>query len=331
MRTIVIALLTTAALLRSTTAAERPYKKDAGPHEIAVVKLDWKDQKRDREVPVTIYAPKAGSPLPVIIFSHGLGGTRDGYGYIGRHWASHGYVSVHLQHHGSDDAVWKGSKEPLVEMKKAVKNIANSVNRALDVRFALDELERLNRDDAVFKGRLDLSRGGVTGHSFGGWTTQAVAGQVFVLPAKEMSLGDPRVKAAVIMSPSPAPGKMAQDKAFGSVKVPCLHLTGTKDDGVGVTEVKASERRMPFDSMTKSDQYLMIFKDGDHMIYANVRGKGPRGPRDERFLDLIRMSTTAFWDAYLCNDAAAKAWLNNDLVRELAADGSFERKTPAGQ
>ena len=39
----------------------------------------------------------------MIVFSHGLGGTRDGYEYLGRHWASYGYVSVHLQHKGSDD------------------------------------------------------------------------------------------------------------------------------------------------------------------------------------------------------------------------------------
>src|SRR5437879_2469655 len=82
------------------------YNKAAGPHEVAATKFDWKDDRRSREVPVKVYAPRSDKgPFPVIVFSHGLGGTRDGYEYLGRHWASHGYVCVHLQHHGSDDSV----------------------------------------------------------------------------------------------------------------------------------------------------------------------------------------------------------------------------------
>ena len=53
------------------------------------------------------------APCPVIIFSHGLGGSRDGYEYLGRHWASHGYVSVHSTHIGSDTSALKGTLRPL--------------------------------------------------------------------------------------------------------------------------------------------------------------------------------------------------------------------------
>ena len=34
--------------------------------------------------------------------SHGLGGSHEGYAYLGRHLASHGYVVVHVTHLGSD-------------------------------------------------------------------------------------------------------------------------------------------------------------------------------------------------------------------------------------
>ena len=146
----------------------KDYKKETGPYEVTATKLDWKDDRRDREVPVKVYAPKSDQgPFPVIVFSHGLGGTRDGYEYLGRHWASHGYVCVHLQHLGSDDAVWKGSKQPLADMRKAVREPANILNRPLDVRFALDQLAKLNHDDPAFKGRLDLEQVGMAGHSFG--------------------------------------------------------------------------------------------------------------------------------------------------------------------
>src|SRR5439155_6559666 len=117
----------------------------ADPDEIETIKLDWKDAKRDRDVPVLIYAPRSGAgPFPVIVFSHGLGGSRDGYAYLGRHWASHGYVSVHLQHLGSDNAVWEGAQpsEIMQRLRDSAMNLENAANRPKDVSFAIDELEK---------------------------------------------------------------------------------------------------------------------------------------------------------------------------------------------
>ena len=117
--------------------------------DVEVVRCEWRDAARDREVPAKIYLPKDGAgPFPIIIFSHGLGGSRDGYEYLGRHWAGCGYVSVHLQHHGSDDAVWKGveSAGRARAMREATTNLANTTNRPKDVSFAIDQLIELNGD-----------------------------------------------------------------------------------------------------------------------------------------------------------------------------------------
>src|SRR5437762_9936135 len=93
-----------------TNASVSSYKKSTGPHAVEVLRYDWLDKKRQRKEPVKIYFPKtADGPFPIIIFSHGLGGSREGYEYLGRYWASHGYVSVHVQHLGSDNAVWQKS------------------------------------------------------------------------------------------------------------------------------------------------------------------------------------------------------------------------------
>ena len=94
---------------------------------MAVLRDEWKDTTRDRELPVKIYYPQGGAgPLPVIIVSHGLGGSRDGYEYLGRHWASYGYVSVHVQHKGSDTSVWQGKEKPMEAMRAAIRDIKNS-------------------------------------------------------------------------------------------------------------------------------------------------------------------------------------------------------------
>jgi predicted dienelactone hydrolase len=309
---------------------EGPYKKAVGPNEVDTLLIDWKDGKRERDVPVKLYFPKSGpGPFPVVIFSHGLGGSRQGYEYLGRHWASHGYVCVHVQHRGSDEEVWKGKTNMLAELRKAARVPANAVNRPGDVSFTIDELAKLNKKGKL-AGRLDLEKIGLAGHSFGAWTTMACAGQTFFTPLGGTARqAESRIKAAIAMSPSPQAGKIDRKKAYATIKVPLLHLTGTKDDGVGITETKPADRRVPYDHIAAAHQYLVIFEDGDHMVFSGLakrtRGKG-KGEKDARFHDLIRMSSTAFWDAHLKGDSKAREWLTGEFETVLGKDGTFEFK-----
>jgi predicted dienelactone hydrolase len=283
------------------------------------VLLDWKDAKRKRTVPVEIYYPDTpDGKFPVIIFSHGLGGSRQGYAYLGEHWASYGYVCVHLQHMGSDNAIWQGvpATEMMAAMRKALVKPENSLNRPPDVRFAIDQLEQLDQDDPLFKGRLDLDHIGMAGHSFGAFTTLAIAGEVFVSPGGlEFSRPDPRVKAAIAMSESVPQDPQQWDKTFAKIAIPMMHMTGTLDDGP-VGDTKAADRRVPFDRIpATTPQYLVIFQGGDHMVFS---GRGLAGgpmagngnpAMDPTFQVLIQQSTTAFWDAYLKSDEKAQKWL----------------------
>ena len=120
----------TLALLGMTHAEDQQaYAPPTPTMEVSVLKLDWHDSARDRHVPAKIYFPKEGAgPFPVVIFSHGLGGSREGYEYLGRHWAGCGYVSVHLQHIGSDDSVWKDL--PAAERGKSLQKAASNLSNA---------------------------------------------------------------------------------------------------------------------------------------------------------------------------------------------------------
>jgi predicted dienelactone hydrolase len=307
------------------------YKQQPGPYRIEVRLLDWTDAKRGRSVPVKIYYPAdAKAPAPLIVLSHGLGGSREGYEYLGRHWAGHGYISLHIQHIGSDDAVWRGQQRPMSAMRKAAADPLNAVNRARDVRFVIDEMERLNAGPGEFAGRVDLARVGIAGHSFGANTTLVASGQLFILPGgKEMGLADPRIKAAIPMSAPVPRDKSTLERAFGKIAVPCLHMTGTLDDSP-IGETGAADRRLPFDHISGPDQHLVIFEGGDHMIFSG-RGRGTaaagRAAKDTLFQDLIRQSSTAFWDAYLLGDAKALAWLaEGGFEAVLGANGAFEKK-----
>jgi pimeloyl-ACP methyl ester carboxylesterase len=94
-------------------------------------------------------------------------------------------------------------------------------------------------------GRLDLGRVGVAGHSFGAWTTLAVAGQA--MPRGGTMFLDPRVRAAVAMSaPTPPALAMGADAGsiYGGIKIPILHMTGTEDEiPPKLAEARAQGRR----------------------------------------------------------------------------------------
>lgn len=56
--------------------------------------LEVQDPARDREIPIKVYLPEGEEPVPVVLFSHVLGGSREGAAYLGQYWAEQGYVGV---------------------------------------------------------------------------------------------------------------------------------------------------------------------------------------------------------------------------------------------
>lgn len=318
-----------AALLGLVSRAEeklRAYEPPVSAKMVEIVRYEWHDAERDRDVPAKIYYPKDDAgPWPVVVFSHGLGGSREGYEYLGRHWAGCGYVSVHLQHLGSDDGVWKGkaSGEISKAMLGSTLDPRNAANRPKDVSYALDQLTALNGDAASpLKGRLDMKRIGVAGHSFGGFTSMAIAGQEFG-PAQ---WADPRVQAVIQMS-APVARPATRDRAYAKITTPVFHMTGTRDDS-RIGETKADERRIPFDKMTAAETCLVIFRDGDHMIFSGRAAQdAERKKQDAVFQELICAGSTAYWDAWLRDDAAAHAWLmDGGFAQRLGGQGTFEVK-----
>ena len=107
---------------------------------------------------------------------------------------------------------------------------------------------------------------------------------------------------------------------------PTIHFYPYK---VPIGETKAEDRRLPFDHIQGADQFLVTFKDGDHMIFSG-RGRLVGGEKDANFQSDIRMVSTAFLDAYLKDDAKAKKWLTgDDCGAALGSDAVFEKKLRA--
>jgi len=275
--------------------------------EVVTTRESWRDEKRQRDVPVTIYAPAgAQGRLPVVVFSHGIGEDRDSYAWLGEALARRGFLTVHVTHAGTDRAVLKRGYRFLY---RAVKEKVNWVNRPLDVSFVLDRLGA--RPDA------DLARVAVAGHSAGAFTAFAVAG---LRVTGGETLRDPRVKVAVAMS-MPRLDGVVPPGGYDAIAIPLLNMTGTCDTSL-IYRTFPRHRRIPFEQTHAARQYLVTLQGGTHNSFVIA---------DSRQRAIISV-TAAFLRAWLRGDEAALRWFDEaGLDRTTNSALSVERKDGAAR
>jgi predicted dienelactone hydrolase len=274
-----------------------------------------KDVGRSRDIPILVYRPLDSAPTPVVLFSHGLGGSRHNNSYLGTHWAGVGYVAVFLQHPGSDTSAWQSAPigQKLNELKQAA-SLQNFTARVRDVPAVLDQLEKWNQEPGhALHGRMNLKQVGMSGHSFGAVTTQAVSGQTFPLGA---DFTDPRIQAAIAFSPSSPRGRLDLSKSFGSVKIPWLLMTGANDVSI-INDTDVESRLAVYPALPPGSKYELLLDGAEHSAFSERSLPGEKGKRNPNHHRAILSLSTAFWDAYLRNDAAARAWLDGDGARSV--------------
>lgn len=290
-----------------------------------VLDLSVNDAARQRELPLRLYLPATSAPAPVVIFSHGLGGSSEGNAYLGQHWVGRGYVVIYLQHPGSDASVWRD--QPQASRMSSLRQAASAKNfilRVKDVSALIDQLEHWNRDGShPLAGRLDLARIGMSGHSFGAITTQAVSGQVFM--GGRYATTDPRIKAAIAFSPS-SPRHGSAEAAFGKVAIPWLLMTGTHDIAA-IGKIDLDSRLAVFPALPPGGKYEAVLDGAEHSAFGDRALPGESGQRNPNHHRAILALSTAFWDAWLQQDAAARAWLDGDGPRSvLETQDRWQRK-----
>lgn len=291
----------------------------------AATNLTVRDAKRGRDLPLKVYLPATSNAAPVVLFSHGLGGSCENNPYLGNQWAARGYVVVFVQHPGSDDSVWK--EKPAGGRLESMREAASARNFALrvkDVPAVLDQLARWNGEGGhVLAGRLDLTRVGMSGHSFGAVTTQAVSGQHFARGL--MNYTDSRIKAAVAFSPS-SPKVGNAERAFGEVKIPWLLMTGTKDTSF-INDTDVASRLAVYPALPAGGKYELVLAGAEHSAFGDRALPGDKEARNPNHHRAILALSTAFWDACLRGDAAAKAWLDGDGAKGvLEPEDRWQRK-----
>lgn len=290
---------------------------------IEVDGLWFLDSARGRNLGVKVYHPGEGTgPWPVVLFSHALGGSQWGYGYLGRHLASRGYVSLHCTHPGSDWLVWdgKGFGTAIDDLRRAAADPATWRERPRDLAFLIGELALLEEKVPALRGRLDRGRLAAAGHSLGAYTALAAVGLRPVLADSQegLDLADARLAAAVALSPLGV-GRFQPSGAAAGVVRPVLLITGTEDEQpLDAGDLGLDWRLRTWRDLPAGASFLLVLDGATHMTFAGG-GLGERA-RPEH-LAAVCQATAAFLEAAFARPPAV-------FVPPPLAAGRWEAKPP---
>ena len=243
--------------------------------------------------------------FPLVVFSHGNGGTRHQNTFWCDYLASHGYIVVSADHTGNARMTIINGK--LITFQPTER--ANSAkDRPLDVSFLLDKMIEWNRGgDRRFAGRIDTERVAISGMSFGSFTSHWAAD------------ADKRFKAVVAMSGAPP--------THTNLTVPTLRMLGTEDRTLGEAGNAAIRKNH---EIHQGPAFLLEMKNGGHYSFTDIFkltkqfgdgvGKGKRLKSGEELTytpmettyKLINAYSIAFLGYYLKGDKAYLPFLREN-------------------
>jgi predicted dienelactone hydrolase len=291
--------------------------------EVTTLDVDWFDSVRQRAVPVRVYLPtgsERSQPLPLVVFSHGIGGSRMGYSYLGAYWASQGYASLHLQHVGSDRSLWTGNVFSLVGRLQDAAGEQEAVARVADLRFALDQLLA----DPELGARIDPARIVAAGHSYGANTVMLAVGARVERHGRVLELADPRLSAAILLSAPPFYGEADLAKIVADIKVPTLHVTSTED----IIRVPgyysgAEDRIAVYEAMSGARKVLAVFEGGSHSMFTDRAGAGGFTLNAQVKAATRELSVAFFKSLFGGGDSALRDWpaQHNGIVARFISGG----------
>lgn len=226
---LILMVLGTSLLFAGTTGADNPPTPPANgaPHDMLteptwadlasklapgggqydagdVPQLVLHDAKRNKDVQVRVRYPKtraatvakpADGPFPLIVFSHGMGASKDGFPALSTYLATHGYIVVHPTHadsilldkHNADEEVEPHTGRPrpklrdLSNVKRPKLTDVDPYDRVADISLVYDSLDTIEQSIEDLRlpdgrGKIDRNHLGVAGHSAGAMTAQMVIG-----------------------------------------------------------------------------------------------------------------------------------------------------------
>lgn len=309
----------------STAGVTEVYKSLRGDADVNVaypVVLDRPNRMIPLPVRVTWpHEADHSGPYPLVVFSQGALCPKNMYAAVTDHWTSHGYVTIsplHLDSESNGFGFRDLAGQDLVK------------ERVADMTYVLDSLDDVEAAVPGLAGKIDRNHIAAAGHSFGGQIAMAMTGLEIAdtTNGEPFSAADDRYDVAVVLS-GVGPMPTIVEGAFARYEGPVYSSGGTKDLGAtGRGPVHPWPWRMAsyFDTPA-GDKYGVVLDEGDHYYGGLICRETAGGAVDHEGLSIIRGTSTAFLDAYLKQDADAKAFLESADVQQLTNHrASLERK-----
>jgi predicted dienelactone hydrolase len=313
---VILHLVYTFAANRANKGPESlAYKAVAGPFETgAAGDLVLHDAQRNKDLHVKVTYPNAEGKFPVIVFSHGFGGSKDTYASLTGYWAARGYVTIQPTHNDSiaqrkANGEIHGVFEGLSTLREDIADPAAWRNRARDISFVIDSLDEIERRVPGVAGKLDRTHIGVGGHSFGALTTELIGGLAFTPKGASQpeTLADRRASALLVLSGAGPRQPGVDEKSWESITAPLMLMTGTRDLGVG--GLKPEQRIKPYELVRSVNKYAIVLDGGRHMTFTGIPAKA--GTEPAVLYETVKVASVAFWDAYLKNSESAESYLHS--------------------
>ncbi|MBW4558251.1 MAG: alpha/beta hydrolase [Trichormus sp. ATA11-4-KO1] len=312
-----------------------------------------RDFQRDRVMPMDLYLPEAtfrtsqadpSPPFPVIVISHGVASDRFALAYLAEHLASYGFAVAVPEHPGSNAERVQRYLTGLAGPPEA----KEFINRPLDIKFLLDELEMMEKSDPSLKGKLNLQQVGAIGHSFGGYTVLTLAGasinfeqlrqdcnpgissfnlslvlqcQATELPQRNYELKDDRIKA--VLAINPLSSSIFNQSGISQIQIPVMLVAGSQDIATPVV----SEQIRPFTWLTTPNKYLALIENATH--FSLIAEPTPEndvlpippallGPDRAPAYSYLKALNVAFWETHLLNRPEYSIYLQPAYAQYLS-------------
>lgn len=317
----------------------------------------WRDAERQRQLAWHLYLPPGQGRVPLVIFSHGLGGSRETGAAWLSHWSAHGFACLALQHPGSDrDQLAGVAPLDLPRVMAQAMTGEQMLSRVADVQFVVARLARGASSDRAEEAdmaegpsspagaaplppaeaaspsgdapepfpfeRLDLDRLGFAGHSFGALTAQALAGERLDWGKPDVTTAKP-FRAYLALSPSARGAPAGRAAGFAAICRPFFSITGSRDKGIGRGDVGPENRRLPFAHMPPGHKYLLVLAGATHRHFA---GEAEDRRRTPAFTRAVQAASLAFWRCYLMGEEAARRWLQSGFPATLGEGDAWAWK-----
>jgi len=210
-----------------------------------------------------------GGPYPLLVFSHGYGGSGLGSVFFTEPLAALGWIVVAPDHHDRHTAVrirsgGMADYDSLGLLRHAQEITRSGPNDREAYLYRLDEMKLvLDRilESEPFGKLIDRNKITVGGHSFGGFTALGLCGTI-------EERRDDRIKAVLLFSTG-AGGYLFRESELAAVKVPSMYFLGEREKDQKRGSQTMAELADKIYRNLPPPKYLLEIRGANHFSFNN--------------------------------------------------------------